>query len=346
MVSSLDKLLSYFHIPSGSLKDAHSFRLYDISLNGGSVKPFQGLSILSTVLVLGSFSYGNGGTSIRGEIIDGQTGYPVPSATVTLQRAEMVGRALVYRIVMSTTADASGSFLFSPVRQGSYLLVAVAQWPAVRGCGYRECWFTSISRTYAPTVVTFVWAGSNVEQLPLFDDYALRGDLTVKYATGTIEAGASATEMNITALQRFTCPPWLNCPQVPIFVTMPAVSFGNVVRTRSSYYPVPNISIFSTAAKKSCSPGVTCGTYALAIPGQKMTVRQSPYRSSQIYRPTGPPTYVVSAQATAPGTTIPKCRPASLTSAAITLDPNTPEVSWPHLDAAVKLPQIAFSGCN
>src|SRR2546427_9064784 len=133
-----------FTVGSGQTKDLN----IDFDACASVVVQGNGQYRLKPVLHAGEVSLQSASSSISGTIIDGLTQLPVVGGNTVVALEQADGT-----VVMEAVPASDGSFVFCPVADGMYNLVAVA----IDGSG----------NTYAATVITGVKAGDSLGTVPL-----------------------------------------------------------------------------------------------------------------------------------------------------------------------------------
>lgn len=213
-----------FSIDSGQTKDL------DIDFNTcvSIVAEGNGSYRLKPVLHAGEVSTTS--TSINGTVLDKTTGKAIGgSVLVALEQKDSSGTDRIY---MSTTADASGGFVFCPLPAGSYDVVIVAE--------------TSGGVAYAPAVITGVSPGETVSTVQLTAAAApatLNGTVT----TAGTSAGTGA-DIQLS---------WLEAASSTLTVTVPLLPNA----TQSSA-----MLTVSTVGGSGCPTGTDCASYTAQMP--------------------------------------------------------------------------------
>src|SRR3989475_9643431 len=133
-----------FTVGAGETKDLN----IDFDACASVVVQGNGQYRLKPVLHAGEVSLQSASSSISGTIIDGLTQLPVVGGNTVVALEQADGT-----VVMEAVPASDGSFVFCPVADGMYNLVAVA----IDGSG----------NTYAATVITGVKAGDSLGTVPL-----------------------------------------------------------------------------------------------------------------------------------------------------------------------------------
>jgi hypothetical protein len=217
-----------FNIGSGQTKDLN----IDFSTCESIVQQGNGQYRLKPVLHAGEVSTTS--TSINGKVFDKATGNPVNGTVlVALEQKDALG---VDRIVMSTLANADGTFVFCPIPAGTYDVVIVG----VRGDNL----------AYQPSIVTGIANGQTTGNVNLYlstvgtlGGVAMQGTVTSQNAAmaGTV-ADVQLSALETVGTATFTMP------------LLPAPA-----------QPSPTLAV-ETAAQASCPQGTDCVSYTMALP--------------------------------------------------------------------------------
>lgn len=171
-------------------------------------------------------------SSISGKVVDSVTGMPISGGTVIVALEQNVNG--VDRVIMQTTADASGNFTFCPVLDGTYDVVA----SAVNGSGV----------AYAATVTTGVADGTSMGNIPIIATTGASTAVASIMGQVTSSTGAAATsaDLDLAALQ-------------PI---------GNNVLATTPLAAQSTVTLsLATAADAACPVNTNCVSYTLSVPG-------------------------------------------------------------------------------
>jgi hypothetical protein len=251
-------------------------------------------------------------SSIAGKVVDSVTTQAITggNTVVALEQKDTDG---VDRVIMSTVANADGSFNFCPVPAGTYDLVVAA----VDGAGV----------AYAATVVSGVQPGNALGNLPII---AVTGTNTSPASiTGNVSSagtgGAVAVDVTLSALQSVTI------GGSPVLVTVPLAQQSAATTT------IP------TAAGGSCAAGTACAAYTLGVPPANPNVGAFGTSITFTQDTTSPVNYTVDARTFKQGVdATPTCNPSkkqtNQTSAAAPLAV-TPGTS-------VEAAALAFTDCT
>ena len=221
-----------FTVPAGGTVDLN----IDFDGCASIVVTGNGQFRLKPVLHAGQVSLN--ATSISGKVVDSVTLQPIAGGTaiVALEQKDASG---VDRVIMQTTADASGNFTFCPVPTGTYDVVAAA----VDGTGL----------AYAATVTTGVAQGTAMGNVPLVAQTGTnttQGSVTGQVTTAGASGGV-VSDITLAALQPIAG---------PTLVTIPLVQQSSTTVNTA------------TAADVSCPAGTDCVSYTLAVPAANPSV--------------------------------------------------------------------------
>lgn len=170
--------------------------------------------------------------SIRGRVIDKNTTQPIVGGKVMVA-LEKKDATNIDRVFMETVADAQGNFVFCPVPDGSYDVVAVA----IDGNGV----------AYAATVTTGVQPGTTMGDVPLIATTGANtgpATITGNVTTSTGSAPA-ATDIQLAALQTITG--------------------GTMVTVPLAAQSASTASL--TTASGACPANTDCASYTIEVPG-------------------------------------------------------------------------------
>ena len=246
--------------------------------------------------------------SINGKLVDKAMGQPIVGgkAIVALEQKDSAG---VDRVVMQSTPDASGGFVFCPVPAGSYDVVAVA----VNGANVE----------YAATITTGVGPGDalgNVQMFPTTGTSTGPGSITGTITSANSVPAGTVVDLTISALQQVTA------SGGALTVTIPLAQQSSATATAT------------TQGGASCATNTDCASYTLSVPG--VTPSVAAFSSSGTnYRAgaSGAASYTVEAQAFVPqsgGAT--DCSSPVQATAAVSVTPGQ----------SVQAATLAFSGCQ
>src|SRR5256886_6023509 len=246
-----------FTIGSGQTKDLN----IDFDACASVVVQGSGQYRLKPVLHAGEVSLQSASNSISGTIIDGSSQQAVVGGNTVVALEQADGSA-----VMEAVPASNGSFVFCPVADGMYNLVAVA----IDGSG----------NTYAATVITGVKAGDSLGTVPLTTaglPASINGQIqTSPGSTGTV------ADLSVSALQSIGN---------SMFITVPLARQPAATAT------------LTTAAGASCPPSTDCVSYTLSVPAANPSI--GTFNSGGNQTPAAPAVtevdYTVGANAFIPG---------------------------------------------
>src|SRR2546428_2771880 len=257
---------------------------------------------LKPVLHAGEVSLQSASSSISGTIIDGSAQPIVGGNTVVaLEQADGT-------VVMETVPASNGSFVFCPVADGMYNLVAVA----IDGSG----------NAYAATAITGVKAGDSLGTVPL-TTAGLPASISGQGPTRTGGAGTAA-DPSLSPLQAIGN---------SMFITVPLAQQSAATAT------------LTTAAVASCPPSTDCVSYTLSVPAANPSI--GTFNSGGNQTPAAPALtevdYTVGANAFIPGSAgQADCSPSNMqtsvtdTNATLSVTAGTP----------VTAATLGFTGCQ
>ncbi len=219
-------------------------------------------------------------SSISGKVVDSVTSMPIAGGTVIVALEQNVNG--VDRVIMQTTADASGNFTFCPVLDGTYDVVAAA----VDGSGV----------AYAATVTTGVADGTSMGNIPIIATTGMSTVVAFIMGQVTTSTGAAATsaDIELSALQSIGN---------SVLATIPLAAQSTVTLS------------LATAADAACPANTNCASYTFSVPGLNPNVGAfnsagTPYTQNTV----DPVAYTVGGRAFVPmsgGTA--NCAPPELT---------------------------------
>jgi len=293
-----------FSISAGQTKDL------DIDFNTCSsiVREGNGQFRLKPVLHAGEVSTTS--TSINGKVFDQTTGTAVNgSVLVAIEQKDTTG---IDRVVMSTLADADGSFVFCPLPTGTYDLVIVG----TRSDGV----------LYAPTIITGVTTGSTTGTVNLY----------LPATTATSSAAVSGLVTSTTSASAAT-------------ITDVQLSVLEMIGSATYTIPLPPTTTQSsatlaleTAASTStltCPSGTDCAAYALSIASSGPYAGAWSSSGATLTQSSALATFMIDGIATVPssgGTA--NCSPSELQSASSVLSGVGP--------FTVTVPTLTFTACQ
>ncbi len=288
-----------FTIGSGQTKDLN----IDFDACASVVVQGSGQYRLKPVLHAGEVSLQSASSSISGTTIDGSSQQAVVGGNTVVALEQADGS-----VVMQAVPASNGSFVFCPVADGTYNLVAVA----IDGSG----------NTYAATVITGVKAGDSLGTVPL-TPAGLPASISGQVTTSTGSAGTAA-DLSISAVQSIGN---------SMFITVPLAQQSAATAT------------LTTAAGASCPPSTDCVSYTLSVPAANPSI--GGFNSGGNQTPASPASgevdYTVGANAFVPGLAGQQdCSPSNMqtsltdTNATLSVTAGTP----------VTAATLGFTGCQ
>jgi hypothetical protein len=253
--------------------------------------------------------------NISGRIIDSVTQGTISGGKVivALERTDLSG---VERVIMETTPDGGGNFVFCPVASGNYEVVATA----VNGANV----------AYAATVTTGVPAGTNLGNVPIIPQPGSGAVTSPASINGTITttgtAGATPADVVLSAMQSVTI------GTANVLMTIPVTAQGVSTLTAT------------TQASGCVVPTTACTNYTLQVPAANPNVGAFATTGTTYTQDTlSPVNYSVDGQAfvtSSPST--PSCAPSFVR--VNTLSGGGPLVVTGGASANADI--LAFSGCQ
>jgi hypothetical protein len=216
------------NIAQGDTKDLN----IDFSTCESIVQQGNGQYRLKPVLHAGEVSTTS--TSINGKVLDSATGNPVNGTVlVALEQKDATG---VDRVVMSTLANADGTFVFCPIPTGSYDVVIVG----ITGNGV----------VYQPSIVTSVANGQTTGNVNLYLSTA--GGLGSATLAGTVTSQNTANAGTVADVQ-------LSALETVGAATYTIPLVPTALQTSATL-------TVETAAQNSCPKGTNCADYSMVLP--------------------------------------------------------------------------------
>ena len=293
-----------FTIAAGQTKDLN----IDFDTCASIVIQGNGQYRLKPVLHAGEVSLTS--ASINGKLIDKATNLPISGgkSIVALEQKDAGG---IDRVIMQTTPDASGNFVFCPVPAGTYDVVATA----VNGSNV----------AYAATVTTGVQPGNalgNVQMIGISGTSAAPATVTGTVSSANASSLGTVIDASLSALQQVTS--------------------GGTTLTFTIPVGVQSATLAVTTAKPASCITTTCpaytADYSMTVPPANPTLGAfAAAGTTYTAGASGAATYTVEAQAFVPqsGGTL-DCTPSKITTASISVAAGVP----------ASAPLIAFVGCQ
>lgn len=218
-----------FNIAAGQTKDLN----IDFNTCASIVQTGNGAYILKPVLHAGEVSTTS--TSINGSVMDSATGKPVNgNVMVALEQKDSAG---IDRVVMTTMANADGSFVFCPIPAGTYDVVVV-------GVG-------ATGAAYNPSVVTGVANGQTTGIVNLYASAQGTATFTGLVTSQNSSNAGTVADVNLTALEATSGGATYTIPDLP--VTQP---FSAILTVETA----------ASTSSLSCPSGTDCAAYSLVVP--------------------------------------------------------------------------------
>jgi Domain of unknown function (DUF4382) len=271
-----------FTIANGQTKDLN----IDFDACASIVTEGHGRFRLKPVLHAGEVSTTS--SSINGTLVDNATGQPIAGGKSIVALEQASGG--IDRVIMQTTPDAAGNFVFCPVPAGTYDVVAVA----VNGAGV----------SYAANITTGVVPGNALGNVPMnavTGANTSQGSIVGMITTASAGSAGAAADLTVSALQAVSS----------VQITIPLAQQSSATAT------------LSTVPGAACPTNTDCASYTLDLPGVNPTVGAfSSTGTSYAAGAAGAASYVVDAQAFVPssgGTA--DCSPSEMSIAAQSVTP-------------------------
>ena len=218
-----------FNIAAGQTKDL------DIDFNtcASIVQEGNGEFRLKPVLHAGEVSTTS--TSINGSVVDSATGKAVNgNVMVALEQKDSSG---IDRIMMTTLADADGSFVFCPIPAGTYDVVIV-------GMG-------ATGSAYAPSVVTGIANGQTAGVVNLYASAQGTATFTGLATSQNSSNAGTVADVNLTALETVSSGATYSIPVLPVMQPFSAILTVETAASTSSL---------------TCPSGTDCAAYSIVVP--------------------------------------------------------------------------------
>ncbi len=217
----------------------------DIDFNSCASIVVEGNGSYRLKPVLTAGQVGLQSTSISGTITDNTGAAITGPVVVALERPDSQN---IDRVVMQTSTDSGGNFVFCPVPAGTYDVVADA--------------ISNSNVAYAATITSGVTPGTAIGKIPLVPEPATPGPQTPVTINGQVTSTSStsgtaaAIDVTLSALQ--------------------PVSFGTTV---AATIPLPSqsaalvsISTAPSSSSLTCSAGTDCAAYSLVVPAANPSI--------------------------------------------------------------------------
>lgn len=271
-----------FTIGAGQTKDLN----IDFDTCASIVQTGNGQFRLKPVLHAGEVT--TTATSINGTVLDKVSGKPVAgNVLVALEQKDSTG---VDRIVMSTLANADGTFVFCPLPTGVYDVVVVG--------------ITSTATIYAPAIVTGVANGETTGKIALSAPLAAGADTATfsgKVTSQNASNSGTVTDVSLSALETISS----------TIYTIPLIP--NAQQNAAT-------ATVTTAAGSGCPNNTDCASYSMLLPAAGVYVGAYSTSGSTLVQSSPYATYVVDGIAFVPSSGgTPNCTPSELKSQAYAL---------------------------
>ena len=267
-----------FIVAAGQTKDLN----IDFDACASIVVQGNGAYRLKPVLHAGEVSATS--SAINGKLVDSVTKAAI-TGVKGIAALEQKDGSGVDRVVLQTTIDSTGDFVFCPVPAGVYDVVVVA----LNGAG----------GSYAATITTGVAPGAALGNIPMVAVTGINtapATLQGQVTTASAASAATAADMAISALQSIAS------GSGTLLVTIPlAQQLGSTMTV-------------TTAAGAACPLNTDCASYTLAVPGANPNTGAFATTGASYSQATGAVNYTIGAQAFVPSSAgIADCTPSSLT---------------------------------
>jgi hypothetical protein len=253
-------------------------------------------------------------SSITGKIVDSVSGQAITAGN-TIVALEQKDSSGVDRVIMETTTDGTGAFVFCPVAAGSYDVVAVST--------------NGTLITYGATIISGVQPGNTLGAVPLVAQAGTvtsPASITGQITTGTGSMGTAA-DISLSMLQ-----PVLE-NGTTVLVTIPLAAQSSATAT------------VTTAADASCPANTDCASYTLSVPAANPSLGTFSTGGVQTLAApsSGPVNYTVDAIAFVPGGggTL-DCSPSELQTSLNSNNTSLAVTAGNSVTAAT----LAFTGCQ
>jgi len=296
----------HFTVGPGEARDL----VIDFDACASIIRQGNGVFRLKPVLHAGEVAVS--ASAINGQLVSSSTLSPIPGAQAVVA-LEAVDGSGIDRVIMQTTPDANGYFVFCPVPAGTYDVVAVLQTdPGGTPVAYRA------------TVTSGVHPGDALGKIPMVIDSVpgvIDGAVSTKNGAGISE------DVTIYALQQMTIG-------------------GGVVKVTIPLADVLSSSVtVTTVDDVACAMNTYCAPYTLSLPMDAAYLGAfSPGGTS--YAPVGDPTvYTVDALAFQPGSgSTPTCTPSEMMTSV--QDDGSTALDFSLGTSPMTADDIDFTGCD
>ena len=253
-------------------------------------------------------------SSINGKLVDSVTKAAITGVKgiAALEQKDSGG---VDRVVMQTTIDNTGAFVFCPVAAGTYDIVVVA----LNGTG----------GSYAATITTGVTPGTALGNIPMVEVTGIntaQATLQGQVTTANASSAGTVADVALSALQSITS----GSGTLPVTIPL-AQQLGSTMTV-------------TTAAGATCPLNTDCASYTLGVPGVNPNVGAFANAGTSYSQATGGAVnYTVGAQAFVPNSSgTADCTPSALTTSSNNL--GAPLTVTPGTTSTAAT--LTFTGCQ
>lgn len=290
-----------FKIAAGETRDLN----IDFDTCASIVQQGNGQYRLKPVLHAGEVS--TTATSINGKVVSSATNAAVAgSVLVALEQKDAAGND---RIVMTTLANADGTFVFCPIPAGTYDVVVVG--------------ISSGGMAFAPSILTGITNGQTTGTITLYTPPS--GALSATTLNGSVTTQSSSTTGTVADIQLSA----LASVSSGVY-TIPLLPNGQQTSATLA---------LATAAASTCPTNTDCAPYSIVLPTRGAYIGAYSTSTPVLTEPAPLATYTLDGIATVPssGGTLDctnsevKTQPIALTASSITVSTGT---------------TLSFSGCQ
>jgi hypothetical protein len=255
-----------FVVAAGETKDL------DIDFNACASIVTQGNGQFRLKPVLHAGEVNLTSSSINGKIVDSVSGQAITAGN-TIVALEQKDSSGVDRVIMETTTDGTGAFVFCPVASGSYDVVAVSS--------------NGTLITYGATIIAGVQSGNSLGTVPLVPQAGAVMSLASITGQTTTSTGSTGTVADLS-----------------LSVLQPVLENGTTVRVTIPLAAQSSATAsVATAAGASCPPNTDCASYTLSVPAANPSL--GTFSNSGVQTPAAPSSgavnYTLDAIAFVPG---------------------------------------------
>jgi len=297
-----------FVVAAGETKDLN----IDFNACASIVTQGNGQFRLKPVLHAGEVNLTS--SSINGKIVDSVSGQAIIAGNTAVALEQKDGSG-VDRVIMETTTDGTGAFVFCPVAAGSYDVVADSS--------------NGTLITYGATIITGVQPGNSLGTVHLVAQAGMvmsPASITGQITTGTGSTGTVA-DISLSMLQ-----PVLE-NGTTVLVTIPLAAQSSATAS------------VTTTADASCPAKTDCASYTLSLPAANPSL--GTFSTSGVQTPSAPSSgavnYTVDAIAFVPGGGgALDCSPSELQTSSTSTNTSLVVTAGTSVTAAT----LAFTGCQ